>query len=157
MLRRGYPWFTLLAVGVFALGCGARSSLDARAGGGVVGESGGSGGAGGTTSEPRCGNGNPEPHEECDDGDLIPADGCETDCTRSRVTSVVVGDLRTCVLTSRGAVRCWGRNEHGAAGYGNGLCEPIPTPCTDECCVGDDETPSSVGQLVDVGGTAVQL
>ncbi len=57
---------------------------------------------------------------------------------------VVAGHFHTCALSDTGGVRCWGKAEHGQLGYGS--TETI----------GDDETPSSAGE-VDVGGVVVQL
>ena len=39
-------------------------------------------------SGPVCGNGVPDPGEECDDGNTTPGDGCEPDCTRTIILSV---------------------------------------------------------------------
>jgi cysteine-rich repeat protein len=41
---------------------------------------GGAGGAGGTTSSAICGNGKLEGGEGCDDGNIMPFDGCSSDC-----------------------------------------------------------------------------
>lgn len=54
------------------------------------------------------------------------------------------GSFHTCALLETGAVRCWGANFAGQLGYGNKLD------------IGDDETPSSAGD-VPLGGRAVQL
>ncbi len=60
-------------------------SNDASSQGGAAGFSstnevggGGSGGSGGAS--PVCGNGIPEQGEECDDGNLMPGDGCDASC-----------------------------------------------------------------------------
>jgi cysteine-rich repeat protein len=47
---------------------------------GSAGQGGMSGGTAGTGGAP-CGNGVPDPGEECDDGNATGADGCEPDCT----------------------------------------------------------------------------
>lgn len=57
---------------------------------------------------------------------------------------VFAGAAHTCILTTSGAVRCWGAAIQGALGYGN-----LNT-------IGDDETPASAGDLV-LGGAATQL
>nr|WP_255216009.1 DUF4215 domain-containing protein [Pseudenhygromyxa sp. WMMC2535] len=57
------------------------------------------------------------------------------------VAQVAVGNHHTCVLTSLGNVRCWGQSNNGQLGYGN----------TDK--IGDDELPTSVGE-VELGGLA---
>jgi cysteine-rich repeat protein len=54
------------------------------------------------------------------------------------------GYFHTCALMATGAVRCWGANFAGQLGYGH-----MQT-------VGDDEAPSSAGE-VPLGGRAVQL
>jgi len=55
-----------------------------------------------------------------------------------------VGSGHSCVLLDQGKVRCWGENYDGQLGYGH----------TEN--IGDDETPSSAGD-VDVGGSVVQV
>ena len=60
------------------------------------------------------------------------------------VVQVVAGFAHTCALLDTGTVRCWGRGASGRLGYGN----------TNN--IGDDETPSSAGD-VDLGGTVVQV
>ena len=60
------------------------------------------------------------------------------------VQQIATGGGHTCALLDNGNVRCWGSGEHGRLGYGN----------TDT--IGDDETPSSVGD-VNVGGTVRQI
>ncbi len=54
------------------------------------------------------------------------------------------GGSHTCVIVGDGAVRCWGAAFNGNLGYGN------------TTSIGDDETPSSAGD-VDVGGRVTQL
>lgn len=60
------------------------------------------------------------------------------------VAQIAVGASHTCALCSRGSVRCWGDGADGELGYGD----------TDS--IGDDETPSSAGDVA-VGGTVVQI
>jgi cysteine-rich repeat protein len=52
---------------------------------------------------------------------------------------IVAGDVHTCVLTTEGAVRCWGLAYFGQLGYGNTVA------------VGGADLPSSVGDVA-VGG-----
>jgi alpha-tubulin suppressor-like RCC1 family protein len=61
-----------------------------------------------------------------------------------KATQIVAGSTHTCVLLVNGRVRCWGRGDLGALGYGNANN------------IGDDEIPASAG-LVDVGGTVIEL
>lgn len=61
-----------------------------------------------------------------------------------RVVQLAAGGAHTCALLDKGNVRCWGRGNNGALGYGN------------RNNVGDDETPAEVGD-VDVGGRVIQL
>jgi alpha-tubulin suppressor-like RCC1 family protein len=61
--------------------------------------------------------------------------------------AIVIADAgyhHTCVLLEGGAVRCWGRGDHGELGYGNTID------------IGDDETPASAGD-VDVGGPVIAI
>jgi cysteine-rich repeat protein len=55
------------------------------------------------------------------------------------VIHVATGWQHTCVVTDQNAVRCWGNGANGRLGYG------------DTVSIGDDELPSSVGEL-DLGG-----
>jgi alpha-tubulin suppressor-like RCC1 family protein len=57
---------------------------------------------------------------------------------------VEAGSVHTCAILVDGAVRCWGEGSLGRLGYGN------------EYIIGDDETPSSAGN-VDVGGVVKQI
>ena len=59
------------------------------------------------------------------------------------VAQVVAGSSHTCALLDSDAVRCWGRGDVGALGYGN------PNN------IGDNETPASAGdvEVVDLGDT----
>ena len=59
-------------------------------------------------------------------------------------TAVALGLFHTCALMDTGGVRCWGRGNWGQLGYGN------------TATIGDDELPSSVGE-VDVGGTVTSI
>ena len=61
-----------------------------------------------------------------------------------KVAQVATGSGHTCAVLDSGAVRCWGFGESGRLGYGN----------TEN--VGDNETPSSVGD-VSIGGKAVHV
>ncbi len=68
------------------------------------------------------------------------------------VVQVGAGNEHTCALLDTGAVRCWGSAEYGRLGYGDTLSFDV-----DEIqAIGDDETPSSVGD-VPVGGDVVQI
>ena len=69
----------------------------------------------------------------------------------SKVVAVAASDAGyTCAVTDAGRLRCWGRNDHGGAGYGAGVCPRLSQPCPDTCCIGDDE-PASAAGFVDVG------
>ncbi len=61
-----------------------------------------------------------------------------------KVIQIAARETHTCALLSNAKVRCWGNNEFGELGYGH--TKPI----------GDNETPSSVGN-VDVGGSVTQI
>lgn len=60
------------------------------------------------------------------------------------VKQIAAGGRHTCALLESGKVRCWGRGDLGALGYGN------------KETIGDDEPPESAGD-VDVGGAVVEL
>ena len=60
------------------------------------------------------------------------------------VAQIAVNGNHTCARLDTGAVRCWGAAREGQLGYGN----------IDE--IGDDETPSSVGD-VNIGGAASRI
>lgn len=83
-----------------------------------------------------CGNADPEPGEQCDDGNGEDGDGCDVDCTFTEVLYVDASYQNTCVLIEGGRVRCWGKNSLGQLGYGH----------TED--IGDDETPASVGDVM---------
>ncbi len=57
---------------------------------------------------------------------------------------VTAGLIHTCARLTTGAVRCWGSGQGGQLGYGNTLA------------IGDDETPSSAGDL-ELGATAANV
>ena len=83
-----------------------------------------------------CGNGLVDDvDEECDDGNDVEGDGCDVDCSYTTI-AISTGSLHTCALIESGRVRCWGEGAIGALGYGN----------THD--IGDDETPSSAGDVV---------
>ena len=74
---------------------------------------------GGACQPPVCGDGKVQGSEECDDGNTIPADGCEPDCKLSRVVQLAAGATHTCALFNEGNIRCWGGNRQGQLGLGN--------------------------------------
>jgi alpha-tubulin suppressor-like RCC1 family protein len=59
-------------------------------------------------------------------------------------TSITAGDDFTCARIDDGSLRCWGQNNVGQLGQGNGNL------------IGDNEAPSA-GMAVDVGGVAIQV
>lgn len=78
----------------------------------------------------RCGDERVEPGEECDDGNAIPADGCELDCTKSVVQGLVAGQSHACVLLRSGRVRCWGGNDYGQLGLADAADHSAEQPYT---------------------------
>jgi len=68
------------AGGIAGAGGGGAGGDGGTGGGGGTGGDGGTGGTGG--SEPRCGDGNVDPGEFCDDGNEIDGDGCSSKCER---------------------------------------------------------------------------
>jgi alpha-tubulin suppressor-like RCC1 family protein len=81
------------------------------------------------------------------------------------VLSLAVGSNLLCALLYDGVVRCWGLGIDGGLGYGH-IPDPInscpydaaeQTFCGEPaCCIGDNESPLSLGD-VSVGGSVVQL
>jgi alpha-tubulin suppressor-like RCC1 family protein len=65
--------------------------------------------------------------EECDDGNDQHSDGCESDCTKTRVTQVAIGVNFTCALSSSGGVKCWGKDIDGALGRATSSVD-VPNP-----------------------------
>lgn len=61
-----------------------------------------------------------------------------------KAVALAAGAAHTCALLEEGTVRCWGKAEYGALGYGNRVD------------IGDDEAPAKAGN-VPVGGKAVQI
>ena len=88
-----------------------------------------------TCQETICGDNVVQGDEECEDGNLTDGDGCDNDCTFTRVNRVAAGEHHSCALIDGGAIVCWGRGEFGQLGYGNANN------------VGDDEFPSDVGPV----------
>ncbi|MBK8263885.1 MAG: DUF4215 domain-containing protein [Nannocystis sp.] len=98
----------------------------------------------GTCQSATCGDGFVQDGvEQCDDGNGVDGDGCQSDCTQTQGAALVAaGWYHTCVLTTTGDVRCWGRNTYGQLGQGNVVQ------------IGDDELPSVLAP-VDLGGGQV--
>ncbi len=68
------------------------------------------------------------------------------------VTQISTGAQHTCVLLSDGNFRCWGFGKNGRLGYGvmsfTGLTDcDFGVSGTQRYCVGDDETPNTVGNV----------
>ncbi|HEX2881334.1 MAG TPA: hypothetical protein VHO25_17520, partial [Polyangiaceae bacterium] len=78
---------------------------------------------------PRCGDGNTDIalDEECDDGNELHSDGCERDCTTTRVTQVAIGYNFMCALSSGGGVKCWGKDLYGTLGRATSTVD-VPDP-----------------------------
>ncbi|MCH9685577.1 MAG: DUF4215 domain-containing protein [Deltaproteobacteria bacterium] len=89
----------------------------------------------------QCGNGVVDVMEICDDGNLVPDDGCDSTCVPSGVSAMSRGLATSCMVTHSGHVYCWGLNGQGQLGHGH-----LNT-------IGDDETPVGIA-MVDVGGLA---
>lgn len=128
----------VVALTVLHSACGARTPLDVGAGGGTGTGTTGDGGRG-------AGAGN------------VGGSGGGGGPSVDEIVSLAVGGARSCVATESGLLRCWGLSEHGAAGYGQGVCQVPAEPCSDACCVGDDETPAASGIFVEVGGAVVDV
>ena len=61
-----------------------------------------------------------------------------------RATHIACGGEHTCAILTTGAVRCWGRAENGALGYG------------DEQDIGDNEAPAEAGDI-NLGSEAIEV
>jgi cysteine-rich repeat protein len=85
--------------------------------------------------DPLCGNGMVEGNEQCDDGNDESGDGCEANCSPTRVVQITAGGNHTCILTESGDVICWGNNGNGQLGYEH--VQPV----------GDNESPSVYGPV----------
>jgi cysteine-rich repeat protein len=79
-----------------------------------------------------CGNGTPDGEEECDDGNAVPGDGCELDCTFSCVDDSDCLDADAC----NGTERC---------NTANHVCETTGEP---DCDDGNDCTVDTCDALV---------
>lgn len=101
---------------------------------------------GGLCAPDTCGNGAPETGEECDDGNLVPDDGCEADCTWTCEGDPECADTRFC----NGAETCDVGTHTCAAGTppAEGTpCDRDGDPLTRDLCLGGFCTLSSCGDL----------
>jgi len=58
-------------------------------------------------------------HEQCDDGNTLPGDGCSASCQEEPV-ALALGGHTTCAISLTGLVKCWGLNHAGELGTGDG-------------------------------------
>ncbi|MCA9713716.1 MAG: hypothetical protein KC468_03365 [Myxococcales bacterium] len=72
-----------------------------------------------------------------------------------RVIAIAAGDEHSCAISEEGELRCWGNGRYGRLGYGGmfgSICESSGDEFTcvsrPQCCVGDDETPTSEVPIV---------
>lgn len=100
----------------------------------------------------RCGDGRKQSGEECDDGNNVALDGCETDCKASKVLSLSLGNGFTCALTQGGYVRCWGANGSNELGFGDTVFRQTQEPF--ELTKADGTTPAGP---IDLGGSATAV
>jgi cysteine-rich repeat protein len=103
---------------------------------------------------PRCGDGKVQAAygEECDDTNAIPIDGCENDCTKSKVIDMGVGNGFTCALLRGGYVRCWGDNTYNQLGLGH--ADPRSNLKPYQLTKADGVT---LAGPIDLGGTATAI
>lgn len=95
-----------------------------------------------------CGDGHVASFEQCDDGNTIDGDGCESTCRITiGVAAFEAGGAHTCAVDYFGDVRCWGSNDHGQLGYATlGLEE-----------VGAHMIPAVFGRSVSIGAQVRQV
>ena len=94
-----------------------------------------------TRGEVRCwgGNGDSQLGDGTSTGSTTPVDVCaDANCASVLVdvTSISAGSAHTCVVTTAGGVKCWGRNEWGQLGDGTipgGSSTPVDV-CADASC-----------------------
>jgi cysteine-rich repeat protein len=79
---------------------------------------------------PDCGDGHPDPGEECDDGNDIDGDGCDRDCTWSCHGHGECDDGDACSEDL-----C---TEDHVCVHEEVTCPPDDDPCTDDVCVPED-------------------
>jgi len=106
----------------------------------------------GVCEAPFCGDGRQQADEECDDGNREAIDGCENDCTASRVVSLALGNGFTCALAKGGFVRCWGDNESNQLGLGDSVFRQDQAPFAFKLADGT----TSAGPI-DLGGEALEI
>ena len=83
-----------------------------------------------------CGDATTQGPEDCDDGNAVDGDGCDSDCSFTEVMAIAASRRNSCALIEGGRVRCWGANDVGQLGYGN-----VQT-------IGDDESPAAAGDVM---------
>lgn len=72
----------------------------------------------GVCQAPKCGDHKIQNDEACDDGNVLPGDGCSATCTVEPV-ALALGNGFSCALGSNGIVKCWGDNQYGQLGQGD--------------------------------------
>lgn len=81
-------------------GAGGTGGTGGTGAGDTTGTLGGGGATGGTGGAAECGNGKEEAGEECDDGNMVDADGCEADCTLPKCGNGIVDPGELCFTTA---------------------------------------------------------
>lgn len=96
-----------------------------------------------TGSPPFCGDDNLDRDEECDDGNNVDGDGCESDCTLPTVASpitILSSDAAYSCGTTDDQLKCWGTRQ----------------PVTGSPFMGGSPAAASFG-ILDIGGSVVEL
>jgi cysteine-rich repeat protein len=103
-----------------------------------------------------CGNGTTETGEECDDGNAIEGDGCESDCTFTCTLDIQCDDVVAC----NGTETCDPTTHACAAGTAlddGTLCDVDGNPDTRDVCVGGTCRASICGDAyIDAGATPAE-
>lgn len=79
-----------------------------------------------------CGNGRAEGVEECDDGNRMDGDGCDSACIIEPGVQISADGDRTCALKAEGTLYCWGKNSNGLLGIGTTTDAFRPMPVIGE-------------------------
>jgi cysteine-rich repeat protein len=111
-------------------------------------DDGGESGESGEDYDDACGDAMLATFEQCDDGNQIDGDGCESNCRVTiGVSTFALGNAHTCAVDYFGDVRCWGSNRHGQLGYASDGIDGV----------GANMTPAAFGRTVSIGAPVARV